>query len=372
MDGNKAVMKRKRPVKFSIIGGAGYRAQYYLRIARALPERFQISGMVVRDEDKGKAMEVQWGVNVYRSLEQLLERESPDFAVVSVNPAAGMDYLLRLAELGLPALAETPPASDLAGLEQLYEQTAACGARIQVAEQYQFHPIQEARLALIASGRLGRVTETTVSISHLYHAVSLIRRMLGISFEEVTIRAMRFESRWVNGPTRAGPPAEDRLIASRRDLAWLDFGGRLGIYDFTKDQHRSWVRSNHLSVRGERGEIFDNRVLIQQESTVPLQLELKRVNKGEWENAEGYFLQGILCGDQWLYENPFAPARLYDDEIAIARCLQKMADYAAGGPAFYGLAEASQDHYLGMMIEQAIHTGETVTTTKRNWACPVI
>ncbi|MNG14553.1 hypothetical protein D3C84_983180 [compost metagenome] len=92
------------------------------------------------------------------------------------------------------------------------------------------------------------------------------------------------------------------------------------------------------------------------------------MNRGEYENAEGYFLQGILCGEQWLYTNPFAPARLYDDEIAIASCLAKMAEYINGGPEFYSLAEASQDHYLGMMIERAIITGETITTSKPYWA----
>lgn len=356
------------PVKFSIIGGAGFRAQYFLRIAQAMPERFQVSGMVVRDESKGQAMEKEWGVSAYRSLELLLKSESPDFIVVSVSGSEGMNYLLRLAELGIPALCETPPAADLQGLELLYDKLTVTGARIQVAEQYHLHPIQEARLALINSGRLGKITETTVSISHLYHGVSLIRRMLGISFEEVRIRAMRFESSWVSGPTRSGPPLEDKMIPSQRDLAWLDFGDRLGIYDFTKDQHRSWTRSNHLSVRGERGEIFDKRVLIQQDTTVPIELELKRMNKGELENAEGYFLKGIICGEQWLYENPFAPARLYDDEIAIASCLQKMADYVRGGPEFYSLAEASQDTYLGMMIEKAIQTGETVIAPQQRWA----
>ena len=54
-------------------------------------------------------------------------------------------------------------------------------------------------------------------------------------------------------------------------------------------------------------------------------MELKRINKGEYENAEGYFLKGIMVGERWVYENPFMPARLYDDEIAIAACLQKMA-----------------------------------------------
>ncbi|WP_339159226.1 Gfo/Idh/MocA family oxidoreductase [Paenibacillus sp. FSL W8-0186] len=357
-----------KPVKFSIIGGAGFRAQYFLRIAEALPETFQVSGIVVRNESKARAMEERWGVTTYRSLKQLLKSESPDFIVVSVSGAAGMEYLFQLAEAGIPALMETPPAPDLEGLELLHDRLTAIGARVQVAEQYHFHPIQEARLALIRSGRLGRITETTVSISHLYHGVSLIRKMLGITFEEVKIRGMRFQSEWVQGPTRQGPPTEDAMIPLQRDLAWLDFGDRLGIYDFTKDQHRSWVRSNHLSVRGERGEIFDSRILIQQESTIPLQMELKRINKGELENQEGYFLQGILCGDQWLYDNPFAPARLYDDEIAIARCLQRMAEYVRGGLEFYSLAEASQDHYLGMLIEKAILTGETVASTRQRWA----
>lgn len=359
---------RVMPVNFSIIGGAGFRAQYYLRIARVLPELFQIGGLVVRDRAQGQAIEAEWGVQTYRSLDELLRNEDPDFAVVSVGGGAAMNYLYQLAEMGLPALTETPPASSLEELEQLHKELTVHGAWIQVAEQYPYHPVQEARMSLIRSGRLGRITETTVSVSHLYHGASLIRRMLGIGFEETVIRGMRFDSSWVGGPTRSGPPAEDKLIPLQRDLAWLDFGDRLGIYDFTKDQHRSWTRSNHLSVRGERGEIFDNRVLIQQDNLVPLQMELKRINRGEQENAEGYYLQGIICGEQWLYNNPFAPARLYDDELAIASCLDKMALYAAGGPAFYGLEEASQDVYLGRMIEKAIESGEAVRTERMCWA----
>jgi hypothetical protein len=37
----------------------------------------------------------------------------------------------------------------------------------------------------------------------------------------------------------------------------------------------------------------------------------------------------------------FAPARLSDDEIAIATCLESMARYLETGNSFYGLAEAS-------------------------------
>jgi hypothetical protein len=358
----------KKPITFSIIGGGGFRAQYFLRIAQALPKQFRVSGMVVRDESKGRSMEDQWHVATYQTLDQLLVNEQPDFIVLSVNPAAAFDYMLQLAERRIPVLAETPPAPNLEGLLKLHEQLTLQGARIQVAEQYQFHPIQEARGTIIKSGQLGNVNQVTVSISQFYHAVSLIRKMLGVRYEEVSIKGMRFESDWVAGPNRSGPPTEDKLIRSERDLAWLDFGGKLGIYDFTKDQHRSWTRSNHLSVRGERGEIFDNRISVQDPSCTQIQMELKRINKGEYENAEGYFLKGIMAGERWVYENPFMPARLYDDEIAIATCLEKMAIYAAGGPEFYGLPDASQDHYIGMLIEQAIKSGETVVSVRQPWA----
>ncbi|WP_127532914.1 Gfo/Idh/MocA family protein [Paenibacillus kobensis] len=356
------------PITFSIVGGAGFRAQYFLRIAQALPEQFRISGMVVRDEAKGKALEEQWRVATYRTLEELLGHERPDFVVLSVSPSLNFDYMAQLAERGIPVLAETPPAPDMDGLLEMHAKLTQSGARIQIAEQYPFQPAHAAREAFIQTGRLGRITQVTVSISHYYHAVSLIRRLLGIRFEDVAIRGMRFESDWVAGPNRGGPPTEDRLVKSERDLAWLDFGGKLGIYDFTKDQHRSWTRSNHLCIRGERGEIFDNRISIQDPSCTQLQLELKRMNKGEYENAEGYFLKGFMAGETWVYDNPFQPARLYDDEIAIAACLVKMAEYTAGGPSFYSVADASQDHYIGMLMEQAVKTGETVKSVRQVWA----
>ena len=91
-------------------------------------------------------------------------------------------------------------------------------------------------------------------------------------------------------------------------------------------------------------------------------------NAGENGNLEGYYLKGILGGNAWIYQNPFVPGRLSDDEIAIASCLEHMAHYVEGGPEFYSLAEASQDHYLSMMIDQAATTGEPVSTFLQPWA----
>ena len=51
---------------------------------------------------------------------------------------------------------------------------------------------------------------------------------------------------------------------------------------------------------------------------------------------------------------PAGPGRLSDVEIAVGTCLETMAHYVKRGESFYGLAEASQDHYLSLMIEQAM------------------
>lgn len=275
---------------------------------------------------------------------------------------------MQLAERGIPVLAETPPAADLENARLLYETARRNDAKIQIAEQYHLHPIQAARLTVIQSGRLGKISEVTVSVSHYYHAISLIRKMLGVNFEPATIRGMRFASPVWAGPDRKGPPQEKKETKAPRDLAWIDFGDKLGVYDFTENQHRAWIRSNHLAVRGMKGEIFDHRLTVMDDYQTPLHLDFKRINKGEEENQEGHYLEGIMAGEQWVYRNPFLPARLYDDEIAIAACLEKMNDYVLGGPDFYSLAEALQDQYLGLMVKQAIETGESLSTTRQPWA----
>lgn len=267
----------------------------------------------------------------------------------------------------MPVLTETPPAASLAELLALHELSKR-GARIQVAEQYHLQPLHAARLTFIHSGKLGTVTQAQVSIAHSYHGMSLLRKALGITFEPVKITAHSFTAPLIVGPDRSGLPQQERTILSEQQIAYLDFGDKLGIFDFSDAQYRSWIRSPRLLVRGERGEINNDRVRYLVDYRTPVTLSFDRQDAGENGNLEGYYHKGILIGSEWIYKNPFIPARLSDDEIAVASCMIGMDAYVDGGPDMYSLAEASQDHYLGMMIEQAISSAQVVTTTRQPWA----
>src|SRR5437868_2866478 len=126
------------PIRFGMIGG-GWRAEFFLRVARELPERFQVAGIFLRNEEKRRRLEEEWQVPGCDSVDQVLKGE-PLFVVVSVPWAVCPTMLVDLTERRVPALAETPPAPDLEGLMAVNRLTDR-GGRIQVAEQYHLQPL---------------------------------------------------------------------------------------------------------------------------------------------------------------------------------------------------------------------------------------
>jgi predicted dehydrogenase len=355
-----------RAVTFAIVG-AGFRAQYFLRLAALLPERFQVTAMVVRDPRRAEEMRAAWAIPTHGSLSALVADHRPDFILLSTTRTAAPSLLTEAAAANVAVVTETPPAADLQGLLDIWR-LVTDGARIQVAEQYLYHPWHAARLALVRSGRLGEISQVQVSVANDYHGVSLMRLLLGVGFAPARISAREFKASIVAGPSREGPPQEERWTTPRQLIAQLDFGSKLGIYDFIAGQARSWLRAPRLLVRGERGEIKDSEVRFLKDFRTPITLELRRFDTGQQAGPEEYAHKGILAGDTWLYASPFPEASLSDDEIAGATFLQKMADYLEGGPEPYPFAQAAQDQYLALAMEEAVATGHVITADAQPWA----
>jgi len=350
---------------FGLIGRA-WRAEFFLRIARDLPEKFPLAGVVVRDSEKRKQLQATWAVPVYATAEELLAKGKPAFVVTSVSWEANLPLMKFLASQNMPVLSETPIAPALEDLHQVAQLTKA-GARIQLAEQYLFQPMHAARLKLVRDGRLGTIHEADVSFAHGYHGISLLRNYLQTGLRLPKITARTFKSRLVGGPGRQGAPKERAVVESERIIAQIDYGDLLGIFDFTRDQYFSWIRSPRLMVRGEEGEINGNHVRLLKDFQTPIDFTLVRQETGQEANLEGRHLRAVLGGGEILYQNPFTPARWSDDEIAVATSLARMQVYVETGESFYGVPEGCHDRYLDILISESVRQGKTIEAAPQPW-----
>jgi Oxidoreductase family, NAD-binding Rossmann fold len=347
------------PIRFGLVG-TGWRAEFFLRIAKMRPDLFQVAGLVGNTRSKTEALASRFSVPVFDDIKSLCSNGRPAFVVTSVTWAAAPQVLAELVGFNMPVLSETPPAPNTAALYDLWRSIGA-SAPVQIAEQYAFQPHHTARLNLVYSGRLGEVSQAQVSVAHGYHGINLMRRYLGVGAEACTITARRIGFAQVDGATRTGPPTQETSRQITQTLAWFDWGSRLGVFDFT-DQYFSYIRDQRLLVRGSRGELFNDSAVYLKDHVTPIRVYFERHEGGAQGNLEGKYLKGIQCGEDWLYRNLYAPATMSDDEIAIATCLSLMGDYATTGQPFYGLAEACEETYLSFLLDKAVAEGTPQTT----------
>jgi len=356
-------------VRFGIIGG-GWRTEFFLQIASSLPDWFVVSAVLVRNVQRAQALRERYGVRIVSTLDELLDPSYPlDFVIVCVSWDASAHFIRELVLCDIAVLGETPPAPDEQGLQDLYAFCQTHDGRVQVAEQYQFQPLHAARLHLVKSGKIGSVSQAQISVAHGYHGINLIRQFLGVNYEHCTIQAQEFRSPLMQTRTFSGVATKECVDESVQTLATLRFGNRLGVFDFTDDQYFSWIRGPRVLVRGERGEIVGETITYLTESRTPVTCDLRREAAGLAGNLEGFYLKGITCGAEPVYENPFMPARLTDDELAGAMTLSKMGSFVRGGPEFYSLSQACQDHYLFLQMRKAVSLGQAVDTQEQPWSC---
>jgi predicted dehydrogenase len=354
------------PIRFGILGG-GWRAEFFIRVAQALPDRFEVSRVMLRDPAKAQAFAARLKVETCTSIDDLVRGDAGQFVVLSVPCINHPQLLGDLADRKMPVLCETPAARDTPAMEAVYALTRR-HLRAQIAEQLHLRPMHAARIDIARSGLLGNVTQAQVAVAHGYHGISLIRRLLGITFEDVTITARRSMSSIVAGPGRQGPPTAEATENVMQEIAWMDFGGKLGVFDFAGSQYFSYIRGTRMLVQGDRGEICNDELRYLQDFRTPIHTKLRREAAGEGDNLEGCYFKGIVAGDRWVYVNPYVPGRLSDDEIAVASSLEKMSQYVQGGPEFYSVAEGCQDNYLARLLSEAAKTGEKRVSQRQAWA----
>ncbi len=332
----------------------------FQRVARGL-EKVECVGAVVRSQRP-------FPVPTFGSLVECVDAVHPDFVLTAVPWPTTPGFVIEAVDRGLPVLAETPPAPDLEGLPSLWA-TVGDSHLVQVAEQYLLMPSHASRAALVRTGAIGEPTQVQVSSTHQYHAVSLIRGLLGVGRGPVTVRAVKLEAPLVDPLTKAGWTDDPDPHTVTNTIATLDFGlGRSGVYDFTDNQWHNQLRARRISVRGSAGELLNDEVVRMVAPRTLVSTPLVRRQTGYDMDLDGFDTDTITFGDEVLYRNPYPGRRWSDEEIAIGTLLDSTATWVRGeGPEPYPLAEGAQDHLIALAIEQAVATDRTVTTSEEAW-----
>ncbi|MBQ1312588.1 MAG: Gfo/Idh/MocA family oxidoreductase [Blautia sp.] len=341
-----------RKIRYAVIG-SGWRAEFYIRIAKAVPGTFSLTSVLIRDKEKGQAFAEKFQVNVVNTLTEL-EESGPDFVVLAIRRGCVTDYLLRLFALGIPVLTETPPGETTEDLYRLWDESLKCGAKIQVAEQYYLQPLYAAWYNAIKEGLLGDVRNISISALHGYHGISMIRRILGVKGMPCIIHGKRYEFPVTETYGREGMCFDGEIFLCPRDRAVLDYeGGKTAFFDFSDPaQYHSFIRTRQLNIQGTRGEIDDLAIRYLTKENIPVEESLRRIDLGVYGNQEWSHF-AIMLGERFLYRTPFVNARLNDDELAVGSLLLGMAEYVGGGAEVYPLADALQDMYLCLKLEEA-------------------
>lgn len=351
----------KRRIRFAV-AGSGWRALFYVRAAKALPEWFQLTGVLCHTPEKARAFAAEHGVYAAQTLEELLETK-PEFVVSCVSKAGMPGMVMRLLEAGMPTLSETPLATDIPTLKTLYAVFRRTGTPLELAEQYFLYPTHWARRAAIQKGMLGEATSCSLSMAHDYHAISLLRFYLEPDERRVEIRARQTRTPIVATGGRAGFTTDGRMGEEIRTFAQFAYAdGKTGLYDFSGTQYHSAIRSSYIRVLGTRGELFDDAVRYVDARNRPQEARLcVRRDK----------LSGTVCAVDLLgervYENPFpTDIAMSEDDIAVCGVLARMGlEVVRGGGRFYD--SSFRDAYFSCLLAQAAREGGLAQSEPMPW-----
>jgi len=330
-------------IRFAV-AGTGWRALFYVRAAKNLPEWFELTGVLCRTPERAESFKNEYGVETFTDIDALLDTK-PEFVVNCIYKAELADMSIRLMERGMPVLCETPFAVNLDKLAALRDAQRRTGVLLEMAEQYFLYPSHAARRAVIERGFLGQVTYCYLSAMHDYHGVSMLRAYLGEETGRVNIRAYKTKTPIIVTGGRGGYITNGETGDEYRTLAQFDYGdGRVGMYDFSGTQYHSAIRSNHLRILGTHGEIANDEVRWLDKDNRPHMDRLVYHTDMITGTVRAVSFEG-----ETVYENPFrTDAAMSEDDIAVATVLSRMGKSVRGGERHYPYA--MRDSYLSCMM----------------------
>jgi UDP-N-acetylglucosamine 3-dehydrogenase len=221
---------------------------------------------------------------LYRSLDELLDRGRPDFAIVAVPTEEHLAVARVLAEAGVHLLVEKPLAATVQEAEELIAVVQAAGVRAAVGHVERFNPAlvalrerreQVGEAILIATERVGpfpdRVRDVGVVKDLATHDLDLVRWLGGAPVATLAAQTAH----------RMGRDHEDLVLVTGRLASDVPFNC---IVDWLTPTKRRQSR-----ILGDRG------MLVADTLTADLTLYRNGSVTSEWSSAQA--LRGVSEGD---------------------------------------------------------------------------
>ncbi len=330
-----------------LIVGSGYRSEYFARVAVRYPDLFRAM-YLCRSQAKVELMKAHTGLSATMDETEALSFV-PDFVVIAVDRGHMFEVAESWIRKGFPVVTETPVGASEEQLKALW-QLQQEGAKIVCCEQYHRQPLLAEGLRAVSAGLIGTPTSMYLSLLHDYHGASLIRRALLVPPEEpYTVFGVGQDEPVIETDSRGGAVTDGRRKTDRRMTAVISFeSGKQAIYDFCSVQYRSYIRSRHLVLRGDRGEWSDTIIsCVGQHHHPETHFLLPRISE-KYQVLDTQALRDRRRN----WESALAPDTV-QDEFAIATILLDMKDYLKGGPSPYPLKEAVADACFWLSLQNA-------------------
>jgi predicted dehydrogenase len=273
-------------------------------------------------------------------------------------------------------LTETPIAHKLSEADAIIRAASERGLKVEVSEQFYRRPLEQIKLALIASGLFGRVHSSFNDFAgHGYHGVSVMRSYLGFDALPVqvtgAVRRYDLAAHWARLSDQTAPRSETQ------EHGIVEFeGGQLGVFHWTDvgyDCPLRWWRSSRFLAEKGMGitvgvglEVEERLSLLAPGGQAPRFITLER----RWERVDGGALVAMVAhtGDPdlpiVLWENPFASAQQghgvqwHDDEIGVAGCLMSLVNAVRNNTEpTYGALQARLDQEIILAIRRSSSEG---------------
>ena len=322
----------------AVLLGTGWRARFYMRIAGFCPDILRIVAVFTHTPERKAEMEAE-GFSAFTDIASALAVDH-DAVIIASGKNGFSDTLRYLHGRRERIITETT----FLGLpeEDLEEFSSYDGL---VMEQYWNTPLFSSLLNAL-SALEAEPDQLYLSGLHNHHSASIARRVLGTGYQmPEEIQSLSFPSSIVRTGSRRGLEVSGESEEYVRNIRVMKLGKSLFIHDFSSNQYHSYLYGRSFEIRGDKGVVNEREVRYVNKEGFACILPFafhRDVSTGNGSLT----LSHVTLGTQVVFRNPFYPANLNDDEIAIAEILRRI----SSGEAYPTIQSGIEDARIGRLL----------------------